>query len=141
MSSGDLIAKKKYNAMAHTFSTKDSSNKTLTTQINHIYKTKNVDVYGQPLPNNWFGIPIPRKEITACPCASIDSKIKTSPLITKPPEMSIEPAIKNQLPWNLCSSCVDEHRIYLGIGPLIPGFHKYVLCEACGNQYSSCSST
>ena len=132
MSASDLISKKRYAALCNSFDSKDSSNETAKKKINYIRNTSNTDINGDPIPTNWFGVVLTPNELSRYQDAQIKSLIKTAPLLTKTPDMTIEPALKNRLPPNMCGSCFAQKGIYRGIGPFVPDKYQYIACTACG---------
>jgi hypothetical protein len=132
MSASDLISKKRYQALCNSFNTKDSSNETAKKKINYIRNISNIDVFGDPIQPNWFGVVLTPNELDRYPDANIKSAIQTTPLVTKTPEMTIEPALKNRLPPNMCGSCFPTEGIYRGEGPFVEGEYQYIACGACG---------
>jgi hypothetical protein len=140
MSSSDYISKKKYKHMSNNFTTKDSGNETAKKKINIIRNIKNTDIFGDPISSTWFGVGLPTNEIKQSPNAQINSLVHTSPLFTKTPEMTIEPALKNIIPYNICGSCFPSYKdVYLG-GPLIEGKYKFIACNQCGGNNMYCKN-
>jgi hypothetical protein len=137
MSASDLTSKKRYAALCNSFDRKDASSETAKKKINYIRKTSNIDINGDPIPTNWFGVVLTPNELDRYPDAQIKSLIQTTPLLTKTPDMTIEPALKNQLPPNMCGSCFAQKGIYRGVGPFIEGKYQFVACSACGIDCNS----
>lgn len=140
MSASDFISKKKYHTMNNQFTSKDSGNETAKRKINVIRNVQNKDIFGDPIPTAWFGVELNPGEIRQCPNARIQSLVVTTPLITKTPDMTITPALKNQIPPNICGSCFPSYKsVYMG-GPYVPGQYKYIACNQCGGDYMYCQN-
>ena len=140
MSSSDYISKKKYKNMLNKFTTKDSGNETAKKKINIIRNIKNTDIFGDPISTTWFGVGLTAKEINQSPNAQIKSLVHTTPLFTKTPEMTIEPALKNMVPPNICGSCFPSYKdVYLG-GPFVEGKYKFIACNQCGGNNMYCQN-
>lgn len=136
MSASDYISKKKYDSMRNEFTTKNASSETMKRKINVIRNIEHVDENGDKVPATWFKVPVlNRNDISN---ASIVSDIVTTPLMTKPPEMTIEPALKIRKNPPLCGSCFPTRRIYTGQGEFVPGMYDYIDCNQCGGMYEYC---
>lgn len=126
--------------MLNKFGTKDSSSETAKKKINVVRNIQNLDVFGDPITTTWFGIDLTTTDIRNVPNAKIQSLIHTTPLITKTPEMTIEPALKNMIPPNICGSCFPSYKdVYMG-GAFVEGKYKYIACNQCGGNNMYCTN-
>jgi hypothetical protein len=82
MSSSDYTNLTKYSKACNVFTTKTASNQTMKQQINTLRCSTSYDVYGQPYPKNWFGVPMDvSNNQDAVIDASINSQYDPYPIV------------------------------------------------------------
>ena len=134
MSASDYIARKKYDSIHNILTTKNSSSETVKRRINVIRNVVHVDENGDSVTPKWFNVPITTLNCHDISYAHIVSDVITTPLMSKPPEMTIEPALKVRKNPPFCASCFPTKRIYTGQGEYIPGMYDYIECNQCGGD-------